>query len=131
MKLVVANKSHAWAEGGLQSQFFPTRKEIEGFIPSRTHPTMVGGDLFLWRLVFVVTFDVDGPDRQRKPIDALLNGPLSKPIPGLIASHFRISLDGSRVLSWAQWSHEAAHEDFMQTSLQDEGTAPGFVDSLT
>ncbi len=72
------------------------------------------------------TFDVDGPDRQRRSIDALVDGPLSKPISGLIASHFHTSLDGSRVLNWAEWVDEAAHEDFMQTSLPGE-----FLDAIT
>jgi hypothetical protein len=52
------------------------------------------------------TFDVDGPDRQRRSIDALLDGPLSVPVDGLIASHFHTSLDGSRVLNWAEWRDE-------------------------
>jgi hypothetical protein len=72
------------------------------------------------------TFDVDGPDRQRTSIDALVDGPLSKQIPGLIASHFHASLDGSRVLNWAEWTNEAAHEQFMQTA------APGeFLEAIT
>lgn len=66
------------------------------------------------------TFDVDGPDRQRRSIDALVDGPLSKPSPGLIASHFHVSLDGSRVLNWAEWADEEAHEAFMRTSLPAE-----------
>lgn len=66
------------------------------------------------------TFDVDGPNRQRASIDALVDGPLSKPCPGLIASHFHASLDGSRVLNWAEWADEEAHEAFMQTSLPAE-----------
>lgn len=66
------------------------------------------------------TFDVDGPDRQRKSVDALVDGPLSRPFPGLIASHFHISLDGSRVLNWAEWVDEEAHKNFGQTSLPAE-----------
>jgi heme-degrading monooxygenase HmoA len=70
--------------------------------------------------------DVDGPDRQRTSIDALVDGPLSKQIPGFIASHFHASLDGSRVLNWAEWTNEAAHEQFMQTA------APGeFLEAIT
>lgn len=72
------------------------------------------------------TFDVDGPDRQRTSIDALVDGPLSKPIPGLIASHFHTSLDGSRVLNWAEWVDEAAHKHFMQTSVPGE-----FLNAIT
>jgi hypothetical protein len=71
-------------------------------------------------LLVAPTFDVDGPDRQRRSIDALVDGPLSRPFPGLIASHFHISLDGSRVLNWAEWADEAAHEAFGRTTLPAE-----------
>lgn len=66
------------------------------------------------------TFDVDGPDRQERSIDALVDGPLSKPFPGLVASHFHASLDGSRVLNWAEWATEAAHDAFMDSALPAE-----------
>jgi len=66
------------------------------------------------------TFDVDGPERQRASVDALLDGPLSRPVPGLIASHFHLSLDGTRVLNWAEWVDESAHADFMRSPLPAE-----------
>jgi methylaspartate ammonia-lyase len=114
-----------WANDETYRQFARTldpskdeiRTEPTRFVPYRSsvldHHANPG-------VLVVPTFDVDGPDRQRKPVDALVDGPLSKLIPGLFASHFHVSLDGSRVLNWAEWADEAAHDDFMQTSLPAE-----------
>ncbi|MFG2783501.1 monooxygenase [Streptomyces prunicolor] len=65
-------------------------------------------------------FDVDGRDRQRRSIDNLIDGPLGTPFPGLVASHFHMSLDGTRVLNWAEWVDETAHVGFMNSSRPKE-----------
>ncbi|THA30366.1 monooxygenase [Streptomyces sp. A1277] len=65
-------------------------------------------------------FDVDGRDRQRRSIDNLIDGPLGTPFPGLVGSHFHISLDGTRVLNWAEWVDEDAHVGFMKSSRPKE-----------
>lgn len=65
-------------------------------------------------------FDVDGRERQRRAADSLLDGPLGIPFPGLVSSHFHISVDGTRVLNWAHWVDEEAHERFMQSTRPKE-----------
>ncbi|ONK09325.1 antibiotic biosynthesis monooxygenase [Streptomyces sp. MP131-18] len=65
-------------------------------------------------------FDVDGRDRQRRSADNLLDGPLGTPFPGLVGSHFHLSQDGTRVLNWAEWVDEEAHERFMQSERPKE-----------
>ncbi|WP_149829891.1 antibiotic biosynthesis monooxygenase [Streptomyces tailanensis] len=65
-------------------------------------------------------FDVDGRERQRRAADNLLDGPLGTPFPGLVSSHFHISVDGTRVLNWAQWVDEESHERFMQSERPKE-----------
>jgi heme-degrading monooxygenase HmoA len=65
-------------------------------------------------------FDVDGRDRQRRSADNLVDGPLGKPFPGLVASHFHLSTDGTRVLNWAEWVDEEAHLRFGESSLPHE-----------
>jgi hypothetical protein len=65
-------------------------------------------------------FDVDGRDRQRRSADALVDGPLGKPFPGLVASHFHLSMDGTRVLNWAEWVDEEAHLRFGESQLPHE-----------
>lgn len=65
-------------------------------------------------------FDVDGRERQRRAADSLLDGPLRSPFPGLVSTHFHISLDGTRVLNWAQWVDEESHERFMESERPKE-----------
>jgi hypothetical protein len=65
-------------------------------------------------------FDVDGRDRQRRSADALVDGPLGKPFPGLVGSHFHLSTDGTRVLNWAEWVDQEAHLRFGESSLPHE-----------
>ncbi|ARZ68943.1 hypothetical protein SMD11_3306 [Streptomyces albireticuli] len=63
--------------------------------------------------VVVPAFDVDGRAAQRGLIDALLDGPLAEGPPGLFAAHFHYSLDGSRVLNYAEFTDDQAHMDFL------------------
>ncbi|SDZ36583.1 hypothetical protein SAMN05421504_113182 [Amycolatopsis xylanica] len=72
------------------------------------------------RVLVAPVFDVDGRDRQRRSADALVDGPLGKPFPGLVASHFHHSTDGTRVLNWAEWVDEDAHLRFGESSLPHE-----------
>ncbi|MDX3642272.1 antibiotic biosynthesis monooxygenase [Streptomyces sp. MB09-02B] len=65
-------------------------------------------------------FDVDGRERQRRAADNLLDGPLGTPFPGLVSSHFHLSLDGTRVLNWAHWVDEEAHQRFMRSERPKE-----------
>ncbi|MFE9022957.1 hypothetical protein ACFYNL_30920 [Streptomyces sp. NPDC007808] len=69
--------------------------------------------------VCVVTpvFDVDGPERQRQAVDALLDGPLGESFPGLKAMHFHLSTDGVHVLNYAEWTSADAHRAFLESEL--------------
>ncbi|MFE9824080.1 monooxygenase [Streptomyces sp. NPDC005791] len=60
-------------------------------------------------------FDTDGRAPQRGIIDALLDGPLTTATPGLIAAHFHYSLDGGRVLNFAEFTEDSAHEFFLDS----------------
>ncbi|MBT2386701.1 antibiotic biosynthesis monooxygenase [Streptomyces sp. ISL-11] len=64
-------------------------------------------------LIVAPTFDVDGRGAQRAIVDALLDGPLKATVPGLLAAHFHYSLDGSRVLNYAEFTEESAHVAFL------------------
>lgn len=113
----VNDEAHRRFEQTLDSSKREIRTEPMRFVPYRSSVLEQHAKP---GILVAPTFDVDGPNRQRRPIDALMDGPLSKTIPGLFASHFHISLDGSRVLNWAEWADEAAHEEFMQTALPAE-----------
>ncbi|MFM9367178.1 antibiotic biosynthesis monooxygenase [Streptomyces sp. Da 82-17] len=62
--------------------------------------------------IVIVDIPFKGPDprRQRDWVDAVfdaLDG--DEPHPGAISAHFHASLDGTRVLNYAQWASEQAH----------------------
>ncbi|WP_369202855.1 antibiotic biosynthesis monooxygenase [Streptomyces sp. PU-14G] len=60
--------------------------------------------------VVTPVFDVDGPARQRRFVDeifAMTQGTSRQP--GLIAAHFHLSTDGTRVVNYAEWTDERSH----------------------
>jgi hypothetical protein len=65
--------------------------------------------------VVIVTVDFEGPDRDRQArwvdevVAALDAEP--EPTPGLIAAHFHRSVDGTKVVNYAEWTSEQAHHD--------------------
>ncbi len=66
--------------------------------------------------VVVATFDVDGPERQAYIIDAVINAIEQAPPAanrGMISANFFVSTDGTRVLNFAEWTSDEAHEAFL------------------
>ena len=63
--------------------------------------------------IVAVSVEFDGPDeaRQRAWVDAVFDALDSEPDPpaGGIGAHFHLSLDGTRVLNYAEWVDEASH----------------------
>ncbi|MFP3990502.1 antibiotic biosynthesis monooxygenase [Streptomyces sp. E11-3] len=62
--------------------------------------------------IVIVDVEFEGPDpqRQRAWVDAVFEALASdKPHPGGISGHFHTSLDGTRVLNYAEWESEQAH----------------------
>ncbi|WP_329381139.1 monooxygenase [Streptomyces sp. NBC_01351] len=72
--------------------------------------------------VVVPTFDVDGRAAQRNVIDRLLDGPLTEATPGLLSAHFHYSLDGSRVLNYAEFTGDDEHMAFLASPIAHETT---------
>jgi quinol monooxygenase YgiN len=60
--------------------------------------------------IVTAVFDTDGPERQRHFIDQIfaLSNEVGE-MPGSIAAHFYTSMDGTRVLDYAEWSDEQSH----------------------
>lgn len=83
--------------------------------------------------VVVATFDVDGPERQEKVIGNLLtalDGPEVEQPPGMLSANFHASTDGTRVLNYAEWTSDEAHEAFLvsaahRTTRRVSGDVPG------
>ncbi|MET9916957.1 antibiotic biosynthesis monooxygenase family protein [Streptomyces sp. NPDC006435] len=83
--------------------------------------------------VVVATFDVDGAERQDKVIDNLLtalDGPAAERPPGMLSANFHVSADATRVLNYAEWTSDAAHQAFLDsaahvTTRRVSGAVPG------
>lgn len=82
-------------------------------------------------VVVSVEFDGSDVDRQRQWVDTVFDALASEtaPHPGGISGHFHISVDGTRVLNYAEWTSEKAHRDALERSGQGTiGLAPKWRD---
>ena len=61
--------------------------------------------------IVIVEVQTDGHDTARQWIDAVFDALAAEPTlhPGGISGHFHVSLDGTRVLNYAEWVDEASH----------------------
>ncbi|MFJ8686737.1 hypothetical protein [Micromonospora wenchangensis] len=83
--------------------------------------------------VVIATFDVDGPQCQAHIVDGICDAIEVAPTaqrPGLRAANFHVSTDGSRVLNYAEWSSDEAHEEFLRgatrsTAVEITARTPG------
>jgi len=70
--------------------------------------------------IVAVSVEFDGPDeaRQRAWVDAVFDALASEPDPpaGGIGAHFHLSVDGTRVLNYAEWIDEASHRAALERS---------------
>jgi hypothetical protein len=71
--------------------------------------------------VVAASFDVDGPERQRQIIAQVtehLRAASAEQHAGLLASHFHASVDGTRVINFAEWTSDEAHIAFLEGSMR-------------
>lgn len=63
--------------------------------------------------IVIVEVGTDGHDTARAWVDAVFAALESEPVlrAGGIAGHFHVSLDGTRVMNYAEWVDEASHVD--------------------
>jgi hypothetical protein len=81
----------------------------------------------------VASFDVDGAERQERIIESVvgaLSGAPANQHRGMLTAHFHASTDGTRVLNYAEWTSDEAHEVFLrgatrQATLRATGATPG------
>lgn len=61
--------------------------------------------------VVVVNIEADGTEKARQWVDFMIDdvGAKAGPPPGLISANFHISIDGTGVLNYAEWTDEEAH----------------------
>ena len=77
-------------------------------------------------VIVIIDIEFEGPDPQRARdwvdtvIAALAHDEGQGNLPnGGLAAHFHVSLDGSRVLNYAEWESEAAHDHALQAGDGD------------
>ncbi len=83
--------------------------------------------------IVIVGFETDGTERQEAFIDALFDVVKSRPNPhhpGSIASHFHLSTDGRRIMNYAEFTSEEAHEEMLQTQLRKDDDVPRLIRSM-
>lgn len=63
-------------------------------------------------IVVFPTADAETSEELRRFIDAMLDGSgiEDDATPGLLSAHFHVSTDGTRMLNYAEWTSEDAHE---------------------
>lgn len=84
--------------------------------------------------VVMVSIEFDGADaaRQRRWVDLVFDAlATTPPHPGGIAGHFHTSLDGTRVLNYAEWVDADAHRDALEGSGRTLGVGPKWRDVQT
>ncbi|PXY27975.1 antibiotic biosynthesis monooxygenase [Prauserella muralis] len=82
-------------------------------------------------VVVLVTFDTTSAEVGEGFVDALLSlrsGPALGAAPeGMRANHFHVAVDGSRVLNWAEFADEGAHQRVVDSSLRAGDEVPGLI----
>jgi hypothetical protein len=77
--------------------------------------------------IIIVDIGFDGPDpaRQRAWVDGVFEALYSDPAPapGGISGHFHVSVDGTRVLNYAEWESAQAHIDALAGPGEGIGSA--------
>jgi heme-degrading monooxygenase HmoA len=93
----------------------PVRYRLRRSIVAPGDPQPVG-------CIVIPTFDVDGPERQRHIIGVVAGPTDDEPdaVPGLIAAHLHASTDGTRVINYAEWIDEDAHQRMVDATPTDD-----------
>jgi Antibiotic biosynthesis monooxygenase len=103
--------------------------ERSGPISYRLYRSGVRRDAPVPGCVVIVSVEFDGPDelRQRRWVDTVFEALEAETElhPGGISGHFHLSVDGARVLNYAEWISEDAHREAIERSGQGSvGSGP-------
>jgi Antibiotic biosynthesis monooxygenase len=103
--------------------------ERSGPVKYRLYRSGVRHDAPVPGCVVIVSIEFDGADeqRQRRWVDAVFEALEAETElhPGGISGYFHISVDGTRVLNYAEWTSEEAHRDAIERSGQGSiGSGP-------
>ncbi|MGI5490068.1 nitroreductase family deazaflavin-dependent oxidoreductase [Microtetraspora malaysiensis] len=119
-----------WANGEADREFMAGLTGTEP-VEYRLYRSSVGENPPVPGCVVVVSVEFDGPDQQRQQrwVDTVFDAMAgeTEPHPGGISGHFHVSVDGTRVLNYAEWTNEQAHRDALERSGQGTvGSSPGW-----
>jgi hypothetical protein len=118
---------HEFAQANLQSRVAQIDRAVPGIERSgpvnyRLYRSGVRANAPVPGCAAIVSVEFDGPDEQRQKrwVDTVFEAleAETEPHPGGISAHFHISVDGSRVLNYAEWTDEEAHRDAIERSGQ-------------
>lgn len=72
-----------------------------------------------------ISFEGPDPERQQRWVETVLKALAAGngAPPGLLAAHFHLSTDGTRVLNLAEWTDAAAHGEFLERSSATPASA--------
>lgn len=94
--------------------------ERSGPVNYRVYRSGVRRDAPVSGCVVIVSVEFDGPNewRQRLWVDTVFDAleAETEPHPGGISGHFHLSVDGARVLNYAEWTSEDAHREAIERS---------------
>ncbi|MEV0089294.1 antibiotic biosynthesis monooxygenase [Saccharopolyspora sp. NPDC050642] len=84
--------------------------------------------------VVAVSFETDGHETARHFVDTLLDEQPGlaqrtdvEPPAGMLANHFHISADGTRVVNYAEFADEDAHRRIVASDLRDGDDVPQLI----
>jgi hypothetical protein len=103
--------------------------ERSGPVNYRLYRSGVRRDAPVPGCVVIVSVEFDGPDEQRQKrwVDTVFEALEAETElhPGGISGHFHVSVDGARVLNYAEWTDENAHREAIERSGQESiGSGP-------
>lgn len=85
----------------------------DSFTKYRLYRTMTAASAVASGCVVIVSVTFDGPDekRLRRWVDAVFDAVAADPATaGGLAGHFHVSVDGTRVLNFAEWTDAVSHQ---------------------
>lgn len=125
---------HEFVQTHLQSRVEQIDRAVPGIERSgpanyRVYRSGVRRDAPVPGCVVIVSVEFDGPNewRQRLWVDTVFEAleAETEPHPGGISGHFHLSVDGARVLNYAEWTSEDAHREAIERSGQGSiGSGP-------
>lgn len=121
----LAAVEHVSFDGG------PSRYRLYRSSHGAPHPEGEGVERPSPGCVVVVTFETPGEAEARQLVDGVFEAAEGlAPNPGGLSAHFHISEDGTRVVNYAEWTDEEAHQRALDRNVQPGGAVRAAIDGV-